>query len=146
MPAAVADSIAAEFDTMKVEALARWRRWCGDVAKGGKPPKPADILSTAALLEIRDPGPAFDADAEALVEYGHAKRLLAKCEAERDAVLAPYGGDVRQLEAAVEQAEAKAQALRDELERWNTVPGQSHYIGKIAVLQHKHPRVLGGVQ
>lgn len=140
---AVAETVATQCESMKRESLARWRRWVRDVAKGKPAPAPQDILNTAAILEIRDPGPAFDADVEAIVEYDNAKRLLAKCEAHRDGLLAPYGGDLRGLEAAVEEAEAAARALRETLNSWNNGCGTTHYGSVMFMARHNNPRALG---
>jgi len=48
------------------EAVARWRRWAEQIAAGEDPPAARDILDTAGLLSIENPGVALNADADVL--------------------------------------------------------------------------------
>lgn len=93
------------------EALRTWRRWAAEAATDGTIPSPAELISTAAILGIRDAGTALEDDAAALREHAIATRAAAGCEAAVAEAVEPWG-TIETLQAAIEAAERELERLR----------------------------------
>ena len=96
---------------MKAAGLETWRGWVRSAVSGGGYPKADDLLRVAALLEIADPGVAFDADVEAVKELATYEAAVETCKAAQADLLAPWGGRREKLAAAVEDAKHKYEGL-----------------------------------
>ena len=129
------------FAELRRKAIEGWRTWAATLADGGKPPVIAELLEAAAVLAVREPMAALEADAAAVAEVRDLEQRAAIC---RDAIkqrAAPYGG--------AEGVRARIAELKRELEKLQGLIGITavhHQAGTLAGeatrLRARHPRVF----
>lgn len=141
-PAAVSERVRAAHLAMKREALARWRQWAADAAANGPLPNPVELLANGAVLAIRHPAAALEADATILREIEAAEAAVGLCDRAMTEKLEPWAGDRRKLIAAVEAAEAEAKRLRELLTHIDGGGGLPHWQTTIHQLRVQAKRLF----
>lgn len=131
-------------DRMRIEAADRWRAWAKDIAAGGPPPLPRDILEAGALLGIEQPGEALEHDAEAINELAAAEKSIAACEKAAAESLKPWGGSADKLAAAIEQQEREVARMKELYMAWSDGGNASYWRNRVHALKRDTPRMWPG--
>jgi hypothetical protein len=122
------------------DALARWRKWVADRTI----PKMADLLDTATILEIRNPTRELEHD---MGSHGAVDRVTSRDKLRQDrsaALLAPWGGDRKKLQAEIEGLEKRLRELQK-------IDANSHWsknelrlaVGRVT---RDYPRIYGDAE
>ncbi len=133
-------TIAKQFAALQTEALARWRGWAAEIAGGGQPPTPVEVLEAGAILEIAGPMQALEDDATALRDAGRLRERAQVVKEQLDRPLREAGG--------AQAVRDRLDELRAEVRRLENLVGGHHFAGWSAVLsqvreiERKHPRVF----
>lgn len=129
---------------LKREAASKWRAWAEAIADGGKPPSPIEVLEAAAVLELREPWPALEADANAIAEARDLELRAQLCRDKINERTAPFGG--------AQGVRDRINELRAELRKLEGLVGITalhHQAGQLAGeasrLRAKFPRVFSSI-
>ena len=141
MPTTLAQKLNNQLDEIHAVNVATWRAMAKALAEGTAP-RPRDLLEVAAALEIDNPGPALEADAEAMHDRLRCDAGIKLCRDEVAEKLKPFGGRVETLRAAAEKADVEAKRLRDLLD--NVTACHEHYwYGRASQVERANFRVFG---
>jgi hypothetical protein len=80
------------FRAMKNEILTRWRRWAAALADGDSPPPALEVLEAGAVLGVREPMAALEADAAAIQTHRQLQATADRTAAAVADRLAADGG------------------------------------------------------
>jgi hypothetical protein len=111
-PATPAESLRNMRHDIRAGAAADWRRWAVALANGEGAPDGRELIAVAAALGIQDPANELQAAADAIIEVRVMQRGLADCERHMVEILAPFGGSLDKLLAAVDRARAELERLQ----------------------------------
>lgn len=131
-------------DRMRIEAADRWRAWAKDIAAGGQPPLPRDILEAGALLGIEQPGEALEHDAEAINELTRAEENIEMCAATGAEALKPWGGKPERLAAALQEKKLELQRMQELFNTWCDGGPGSFWRSRVHDIKRKHTRLFPG--
>lgn len=118
-----------------------WRAWVHDLAEGRPEPTAADVVEAAAHLGIADPAAQLEADVAVVRDVKAAEGAVERGEAKRVERLAPFGGDVKKLRAALDAAKKEVERLTDLFDKV-TWPGAWQAKSRASRLRHQHPHLF----
>jgi hypothetical protein len=136
----IAQSIDDSLSLARSEAVARWRSWAEQLAAGEAAPSPRDILDTASILGVRDPGAALKADAQAIAEVEALEARIAADKQRATEFVAQYGGREKML-ASLREAEARVAELQAAIRRSASESAMT-WGPAISRVRANHPRVF----
>ena len=137
----VTASIREQLDQHRDRAIAKWRAMARAIATDNEQPKPTDVLAIAALLEINDPGPMLEADAEAFREHIKYQAAVEFCRRDAAAKLAVFG-TIEKAYAAMHAAQAEVARLREAIGEIES-GSEGFWLANISQLERSHPRCFG---
>jgi len=118
--------VADSFYVLELETHKKWRLWVKEIAAGGKPPTPREILEAAAILQIVHPGQSLEQDVQAAQAVVAAATLEAESDKAFAAFMKPWSGHVDAIHAAIAAGERKVTELRGLLYRYQHWPRNQH--------------------
>jgi hypothetical protein len=137
----LAQKLNGQLDEIHAANVSTWRAMAKALAEGVAP-RPRDLLEVAAALEIDNPGPALEADAEAMHDRLRCAAAIKLCRDKVAEQLKPFGGRVEALRAAAEKADNEAKRLRDLLDD-ATACHESYWFGRASQVERENYRVFG---
>jgi len=137
----LAQKLNGQLDEIHAANVATWRSMAKALAEGTAP-RPRDLLEVAAALEIDNPGPALESDAEAMHDRLRCDAAIKLCRDKVAEQLKPYGGRVEALRAAAEKADNEARRLRELLDD-ATACHESYWFGRASQVERENYRVFG---
>lgn len=141
MTATVTSSIRQQLDQHRDRAIARWREMARGLALNDTQPKPSDVLSVAAALDIVEPGPMLDADAAAYREHLQYDRTAQFCREDTAAKLAAFG-TMEKAQAALRAAEAEVKRLREAIADIDN-GSEGFWLSNCSRIERENPRLFG---
>lgn len=133
--------VADSFYVLELETHKKWRLWVKEIAAGGKPPTPREILEAAAILQITHPGQALERDVEAAQAVVAAATLEAASDEAFAEFMAPWNGHVGGIHSAIAAAERKLQELKGTLYRYQHWPRNQHRTA-VEAARKNNPRLF----
>jgi hypothetical protein len=140
-PATPAESLRNLNDDIRAGAAADWKRWAVALADGQGAPDGRELVNVAAALKIQDPANQLQAAADAIIEVRTATRGVAICEQTVADLLAPYGGDLAKLLAAVDAAKAEVERLQGIAYTVGNAANRGFYTSMAHHARLRHPNV-----
>lgn len=137
----LAQKLNGQLDEIHAANVATWRSMAKALAEGTSP-RPRDLLEVAAALEIDNPGPALEADAEAMHDRLRCDAGIKLCRDKVAELLKPFGGRIETLRAAAEKADTEAKRLREILDD-ATACHESYWFGRASQVERQNYRVFG---
>jgi hypothetical protein len=131
---------------IRTAAAAEWKRWAIALADGEGAPDGRELVNVAAALQIPDPANALEAAAAAVLEVRVMQRGLADCERALTELLAPYGGQLAKLLAAVEAAKVELERLQGIAYVVGNQGNRSYYTSTIHQARMRHPHIWPGYE
>ena len=133
--------LANSFYVLELETHKKWRLWAKEIAAGGKPPTPREILEAGAILQISHPGQALEQDVEAAQAVVAAATLEAASDEAFSEFMKPWSGHVDAIHAAIAAGERKVTELKGLLYRYQHWPRNQHRTA-VAAARENNPRLF----
>lgn len=138
-----ATNIRQEVDAIREHHIANWRSWAAAIAAGNKGPQPRDVIDTAQVLGIVDPGQQLERDAKVMAEVLDAERRAVRRDDAHRELLEPWGGDINKLKAEADKAQAEAARLAEVYRLAYTDTSAVHWRSVAFRKQRANPRLYG---
>lgn len=140
-PATPAEAIRDIGRDISAQAAADWKRWAIALADGEGAPDGRELVTVAAALRIIDPANELQAAGDAIVEVRTMQRGLADCERHMVEILAPFGGSLDKLLAAVDAAKAELERLEGLAYTVGNGANRGYYTGTLHSIRQRHPNL-----
>ena len=125
----------------RTNAARQWRAWAASMADGGPAPAPLEVLEAGAVLNVREPMAALEADVDAIGEVRRIETQTAALRAKFKAQRAAHGDGVA--------IRARMGELRRELRHLEALLMPSPHmmtVGKLdrdaSIIRERHPTVF----
>jgi hypothetical protein len=126
-------------------ARKNWARWAEAMADGGDPPPPLDILEAGAVLQLREPMPQLERDAEAVRQVRELEARSEGLRAKHDEPIAARGG-VAAIRARIRELDAELRKLRSLIMPDYRMMNVGRLESEIGAIRKQHPLVFGTEQ
>lgn len=136
-----ADRLHQQIDATRQHHIDRYRSWVAALAAGEKGPTAADVMETAAVLQIADPGKMLAADAKVWAEVLRDEQRAEREREFRRAALEPHGGE-HGIQQLIEQKRAELAELERLANPWVAMAA-GHADSRVHHAKRKNPRLYG---
>jgi hypothetical protein len=133
-----------QINKLKRDAAKNWRVWAEAIADGGKPPAVLELLEAAAVLQIREPMAALEADALAINEVRDLELRAQLCRDRIAERTAPFGG-AQGVRDRINELKAELRKLEGLVGITATHHQAGQLAGEASRLRAKFPRVFGSI-
>jgi hypothetical protein len=125
------------FTEIQARAAASWRQWAHQLADGGDPPRPVEVLEAGVVLRLAEPMDALQEAAATIAKVGQLEQRAAAARDDRERQLEPFGGE-QGLADRIAELTAQLEQLRSLASPWRCLDA-GQLAGEADRLRRKNP-------